>query len=275
VLSGFGFLLAGAVVWCLIGLLCVYAMFLIALSNIALAVLLALGPLFISMLVLRLDAQALLGMDRAARQLCARHHPDDHGSRLVAAGGSVLCGANRGARQRDFHRGCAAHDANRGSGAVDSATGDAHRFERRGRSGVDLLRDREPNSGRLAARGHPSPRGTRHTLGDNCRRRSPDVRTPSRHGRRSRGTNRLSSNERRHPSAHPAAPSSVNNENVHRSFREGVMRLLCFRSIPLAFIFLVGCARHDLRCDAHLTPINPPEPLAAPAHLKPSERGSP
>src|SRR3984885_429009 len=42
VLSGFGFLLAGAVVWCLIGLLCVYAMFLIALSNIALAVLLAL-----------------------------------------------------------------------------------------------------------------------------------------------------------------------------------------------------------------------------------------
>jgi type IV secretion system protein VirB6 len=48
--TGFGFLLAGAVVWCLIGLLCVYAMFLIALSNIALAVLLALGPLFIAML---------------------------------------------------------------------------------------------------------------------------------------------------------------------------------------------------------------------------------
>jgi type IV secretion system protein VirB6 len=49
--SGFGFLLAGAVVWFLIGLLCVYAMFLIALSNIALAVLLALGPLFIVMLL--------------------------------------------------------------------------------------------------------------------------------------------------------------------------------------------------------------------------------
>jgi type IV secretion system protein VirB6 len=47
---GFGFLLAAAVVWCLIGLLCVYAMFLIALSNIALAVLLALGPLFIALL---------------------------------------------------------------------------------------------------------------------------------------------------------------------------------------------------------------------------------
>jgi type IV secretion system protein VirB6 len=47
--GGIGFLFAGAVVWCLIGLLCVYVMFLIALSNIALAVLLALGPLFIGM----------------------------------------------------------------------------------------------------------------------------------------------------------------------------------------------------------------------------------
>jgi type IV secretion system protein VirB6 len=47
---GWGFDLAALVVWCLMGLLCVYAMFLIALSNIALAVLLALGPLFIALL---------------------------------------------------------------------------------------------------------------------------------------------------------------------------------------------------------------------------------
>jgi len=52
VLNGdFGFYLAGAVVWALVGVVCVYAMFLIALSNIALAVLLALGPLFIAMLL--------------------------------------------------------------------------------------------------------------------------------------------------------------------------------------------------------------------------------
>jgi type IV secretion system protein VirB6 len=52
VLSGdFGFYLAGAVVWLLMGMLCVYAMFLIALSSIASAVLLALGPLFIAMLL--------------------------------------------------------------------------------------------------------------------------------------------------------------------------------------------------------------------------------
>ncbi len=48
--SELGFYIAGAVVWCLMGLLCVYAMFLIALSTIALAVLLALGPLFIGSL---------------------------------------------------------------------------------------------------------------------------------------------------------------------------------------------------------------------------------
>jgi type IV secretion system protein VirB6 len=48
--GGLGFCLAAIVVWCLIGVLCVYAMFLISLSSIALAVLLALGPLFIALL---------------------------------------------------------------------------------------------------------------------------------------------------------------------------------------------------------------------------------
>jgi len=47
----FGYYIAGAVVWGLIGLLCVYTMFLISLSSIALAVLLALGPLFIPMIL--------------------------------------------------------------------------------------------------------------------------------------------------------------------------------------------------------------------------------
>ncbi len=52
VLSGdFGYYVAGAVVWVLVGLLCVYTMFLIALSSVALAVLLALGPLFLTLLL--------------------------------------------------------------------------------------------------------------------------------------------------------------------------------------------------------------------------------
>ncbi len=46
-----GYYLAGAIVWTLVGLLCVYTMFLIALSSIALAVLLALGPLFLPLLL--------------------------------------------------------------------------------------------------------------------------------------------------------------------------------------------------------------------------------
>ena len=48
--SAFGFYIVGAIVYCLMALLCVYAMFLIALSSIALAVLLALGPLFVAFL---------------------------------------------------------------------------------------------------------------------------------------------------------------------------------------------------------------------------------
>jgi type IV secretion system protein VirB6 len=52
VLSGdFGFYLAGAMVWTLIGGLCVYTMFLMALSSVACAVLLAIGPLFVIMLL--------------------------------------------------------------------------------------------------------------------------------------------------------------------------------------------------------------------------------
>ena len=47
----FGFYIAGTIVWLMMGLLCVYAMFLISLSSIALSVLLALGPLFIAMLL--------------------------------------------------------------------------------------------------------------------------------------------------------------------------------------------------------------------------------
>lgn len=46
-----GFTLMGAVVWLMIGLLCVYTMFLIALASIASSLLLALGPLFIAMLL--------------------------------------------------------------------------------------------------------------------------------------------------------------------------------------------------------------------------------
>lgn len=47
--TDFGYYIVGIVVWLLIGLLCVYTMFLIALSHVALAILLALGPFFIAL----------------------------------------------------------------------------------------------------------------------------------------------------------------------------------------------------------------------------------
>jgi hypothetical protein len=77
-----------------------------------------------------------------------------------------------------------------------------------------------------------------------------------------------------------AAAPFVNTENKHIPIQEGIMRLVCLglippALIPLAFILLSGCATHALRCDAHLMPINPPEPRAARTDVMPSERGSP
>ena len=49
--SHLGYMLAGVVVWLLVGLLCIYTMFLLALSSVALSVLLALGPFFVALLL--------------------------------------------------------------------------------------------------------------------------------------------------------------------------------------------------------------------------------
>ena len=50
-LGRIGFAISGVAAWALVGLLCVYTMFLLALSSIALSILLALGPLFIALLL--------------------------------------------------------------------------------------------------------------------------------------------------------------------------------------------------------------------------------
>ena len=47
----FGYYLVGTAIWILVGLLCVYTMFLLALSSIASSVLIALGPLFLTALL--------------------------------------------------------------------------------------------------------------------------------------------------------------------------------------------------------------------------------
>jgi hypothetical protein len=70
--------------------------------------------------------------------------------------------------------------------------------------------------------------------------------------------------------------------------QESVMRQVRFNPwpsllIPLAFVLPDGCATHGLRCDAHLTPINPPQPAAAldavpgalPPEIEPSDGVAP
>lgn len=51
ILGLLGSVLLGLIVWLLVGLLCVYTMFLLALASVSLSVLLALGPLFITLLL--------------------------------------------------------------------------------------------------------------------------------------------------------------------------------------------------------------------------------
>ena len=122
------FTLAAGVVWCLVGLLCVYAMFLIALSDIALAVLLALGPLFIALLffdstrrlfsawIAQLANYALITIITVMiaallLQVCAN-----------------LCGADGGERERHRDRGRVEHGADRGARVFDFAPGHADRL---------------------------------------------------------------------------------------------------------------------------------------------------
>ena len=45
------------------------------------------------------------------------------------------------------------------------------------------------------------------------------------------------------------------------------MRLVCCWTL---IVILGGCAKHELRCDAHLTPVNPPVPVAAATDAQPS-----
>ena len=93
---------------CSMGLLCVYTMFLIALSSIALAVLLALGSAVHRAAALRGDPALLRGVARAAGQLRPDHHSHGAGGGAAAADRRVLRRADRRARRGDPDRRCAA-----------------------------------------------------------------------------------------------------------------------------------------------------------------------
>ena len=60
-MGGWGYAIAAYLIWILIGALCIYTIFLIALSKVALAVLIALGPLFIVMLLFDATSRYFMG----------------------------------------------------------------------------------------------------------------------------------------------------------------------------------------------------------------------
>ena len=160
-----GFLLAGAVVWCLIGMLCIYAMFLIALSSIALAVLLALGPLFIAMLFFEGDQAILFGLGRAARQLRAHHGLDGDDIGSLAADRTVIRRADRGSRRGHSDGRCTQYDFDRGARVFDIAPGHADCGELGGRPRAQFVRRREPYDELRLANGAPRRCADRQIFG--------------------------------------------------------------------------------------------------------------
>ena len=64
-----GYYLAAVIVYLLMGAVCVYTLFLMALARVALAVLLAIGPLFIVLLLFDGTQAVLRGVGGAAREL--------------------------------------------------------------------------------------------------------------------------------------------------------------------------------------------------------------
>ena len=91
--------LAGVVVWIFIGLLCVYTMFLLALSRTALAILLALGPFFITMLLFENSRRLFDAWLAQLRELRAYHGIDGDGCGAPPADRQFVHGTDCGSRQ--------------------------------------------------------------------------------------------------------------------------------------------------------------------------------
>ena len=135
-------------------MLCVYAMFLIALSSIALAVLLALGPLFIAMLffdatkrffsawIAQLANYALITILTVMIAALLLQIVQSYAAQTAA----------RGSGNSD--RGCTQHDVDRGAGLSDPAPGHAHRRRLGRRPRAEFVRRVEPHDELGHANGH-------------------------------------------------------------------------------------------------------------------------
>ena len=141
--GGIGFLIAGAMVWCLMGMLCIYAMFLIALSSIALAVLLALGPLFIAMLffdstkrffsawIAQLATYALITILTVMISALLLQMVQSYAVQTAATG------------RCDIDRRCTQHGVDRGARFFDPAADHADRRTLGGRPRLEFVRNVE------------------------------------------------------------------------------------------------------------------------------------
>ena len=158
-----GYYLAAAIVYVLMGAVCVYTLFLMALARVALAVLLAIGPLFIVLLlfdgtkrffeawVAQLANYALVGV---LAVLVAT---------LLHDGGRGVRGADRGQGRGDPDGRCARHAAGGGAGAADPAAGDADRGAAVGWRGAG--EPRRDGCGRARGRGRQRAGVVRGSVG--------------------------------------------------------------------------------------------------------------
>ncbi len=239
VFSGdFGYYVAGALVWLFMGLLCVYAMFLIALSSVALAVLLALGPLFLALLLFdstrrffeawlaQLANYALITVLTVMVAALLLQIVESYADQ-TAARGAAHC-----------HRRRHQHGADRGARVPAHAPGHADRRGSRGRHRAHQLRDREPAG------------GVGHAPGRRARPAALALAASSGHGR-------------------GAACTGARQRRLARRLRGNVMR--CKLSGYFCVWLLAGCAQRELRCDGPLEPINSPS-VAAPAAAHPVDR---
>lgn len=154
-----GFVISGVATWALVGLLCVYTMFLLALSSISLSILLALGPFFITLLLF--DATRRF-FDAWLAQLAnyALITILTVTVRAIAATGCHLCATDRRAGQVDQDRRCAGHAARNRVGVPVPAANHAYRGRACRRSGVEQHGDGESDDRSAGEGGVDEPGGS-------------------------------------------------------------------------------------------------------------------
>ena len=121
------FYLVGVIVWILVGLLCVYTMFLLSLSSIALSVSARAGAAFLCDVVIRAHAATIRCLDRAVDQLRPDLFVNRFGIDVAAAAGRVIRASDSRAGSGSGNCGRTGYVAGIGFGVSGHAASHAHR----------------------------------------------------------------------------------------------------------------------------------------------------